>query len=147
MTVKSRVTVTLLQGDGKPRKGDGKFERFPPICGSGRVTIPPRGVPRKCEPFLRPCEPMALGAGLQAVVRTGFERCRASVLCTGSANLRGMKKMQEKGLASKCRPARPQRRAKPAAIAFVRIGKRSQNNAVTQNQGSKLIFRANKPHR
>ena len=43
--------------------GDRKFERFPPICGSGRVTIPPRGYSCEFEPFLSPCEPMKPGAG------------------------------------------------------------------------------------
>ena len=43
--------------------GDSKFEPFPPICMTGRVTIPPKGHSRKFEPFLRPCERIKLGAG------------------------------------------------------------------------------------
>jgi len=41
-------------------QGDGKFERFPPICRVGRVTIPPMGYSRKFEPFLSPCEQIKL---------------------------------------------------------------------------------------
>ena len=75
--------------------GDSKFEPFPPICGTGRVTIPPRRYSRKFEPFLRPCEPMTLKAGTQSQNRTELEHCRTSAFCTGlskNRQIRGYEK-------------------------------------------------------
>ncbi len=63
--------------------GDSKFEPFPPICGAGRVTIPPRGDSREFEPFLSPCEQIKVKAKSRLQSRTEFQLYRASALCTG----------------------------------------------------------------